>query len=289
MSPARTAQRLLRLYPRSWRERYGEELADVILHSSDDRVPWRVRLDVVTAGAREQARAAGLGGGGSPRERARGGVLTVLCAWALFVIAGLAVQRTSEHWQQVAAAGDRGLPQAAFVVLIGGAVCAAVLVLAGIAAALPGWRGVDADAVRRAIGPAVTMTVVAVAATVALVVWAHGLSATQRDGHDVAYAIAFVAWALLCAGTLSAWTAAAVSLARRLELDAATLRAQTWLAVAASVAMATITTATVVWWAAVGGKVTSVTLVLAAIAMVLATTLAAAGSRSAVRALPALD
>lgn len=88
MSAARTTARLLRFYPRSWRDRYGEELAQVIVESSGEHVPWQVCLDVVRAGCRERLRASGLSGDGAPHDQIRGGALLVLCAWALFVIAG---------------------------------------------------------------------------------------------------------------------------------------------------------------------------------------------------------
>lgn len=41
---------LLRLYPRAWRERYGDELSDLI---SSETLDWRMALDVATGAARE--------------------------------------------------------------------------------------------------------------------------------------------------------------------------------------------------------------------------------------------
>jgi hypothetical protein len=285
MSASRTTDRLLRLYPRAWRERYGEELADVIVATSGDHVPWRVRLDVVRSGARERLRSSGLSGDGAPRERVRGGALLVLCAWALFVLAGGAVQKISEHWQDTVAPADRALPQAAFAVLVGAAVCGGLLVLAGIAATLPSLSTLRRAPMRRVVLPAAALTAVALAATVALVVWAHGLTPAQRDGHDAGYAAAFLAWAVLCAACLLAWTGAAVSIARRVELRAPVLRLEARLAVGVTVAMGVMTAATVVWWAALGDHGGAL---VAAAVMLVATGLGAAGSRRAVQALPAI-
>jgi hypothetical protein len=51
--------KLLRWYPRTWRERYGEEFLAMVEDSLGGRRPgWRLRLNVARAGLREQAIAA---------------------------------------------------------------------------------------------------------------------------------------------------------------------------------------------------------------------------------------
>ncbi len=137
MNPARTTTRLLRLYPRSWRLRYGDELEALILDmSGPQRVPWRIRADVAVSGGRERLRAAGLGGD-SADARVRGGASLVLWAWALFVVAGTIVQKTSEHWRHALPSGSHTAATVAFGSLIGVAIAAAVIVVAGIALTLP--------------------------------------------------------------------------------------------------------------------------------------------------------
>jgi hypothetical protein len=147
---------------------------------------------------------------------------------------------------------------------------------------------------------AARLTAVAAAATVGLVVWAHGLTDRQRNGDDVAFAIAFAAWALLGVACLFAWTAAAIATARRLALPAATLRAGAWIASAVTAAMVAMTAATAVWWAAlsdsapwflagrpVGSSASPLApeLLAAAVLMLAAIALAAAGAHRAMRAL----
>jgi len=308
MRAARTGRRLLRLYPAGWRARYGDELEALIVDASGGgRVPWRTRADVVRAAARERAAAAGLGGAGPAGERVRGGVLLVLCAWALFVVGGLVVQRTSEHWQAVTPAADRALPSAAFAVLVGAAACASVLVVAGTALALPSLiaflRGGGWPQIRSRVIGATVVTDVTVVATIGLVVWAGTLTAAERDGGDVAYAAAFVIWALLGVACLGAWTLVAVAVARRLRLPEATLRAEAWIAAAVAAAMVAMTAAAVVWWAALAsaapwflsgrpagatGATFAPQLAVAVALMLAAVALAAAGARQAVRALPEL-
>ncbi|MGH3003301.1 MAG: hypothetical protein ACRDM1_11685, partial [Gaiellaceae bacterium] len=200
---ARQASRLLvHLYPASWRARYGEELAALIVESSGGgRVPWRMRADVALAAGRERLRSAGLSRGGAPAERARGGTLLVLCAWALVVVAGMIVQKFSEHWQAVTPAASRSLPSGAFDGLVVAAALGSLLVLAGIVATLPslvtflragGW-----PAIHRRVVTAALLTAVAVAATAGLISWSHGLTVAQRNGHDLGYEIGAGSWALL--------------------------------------------------------------------------------------------
>ena len=56
MRPAR----LLRWYPRAWRERYGEELLVLIQDTLDEGRPtWRLRLGVIWGGLRERVHQAG--------------------------------------------------------------------------------------------------------------------------------------------------------------------------------------------------------------------------------------
>ena len=52
--------RLLRWYPRAWRERYGEEFLAMVEDTLDGGRPgWRLRLGVIWAGLRERGRRAG--------------------------------------------------------------------------------------------------------------------------------------------------------------------------------------------------------------------------------------
>lgn len=305
MSAERTALRLLRCYPPRWRARYGEELAALIVDmSGGQRVPWRLRADVARGAAGERLRALGLTGG-DPSERASGGTLAVMWAWALFILAGVVVGKTSEHWQQVLPGSDIGAT-AAFVLLIAGAVIAGLLVLAGLALAMPsfvadlvsgGWARV-----RGRIVAAAVLTVALIAATAALAAWAHGITFAARNGTDTAYSIAFVLWAALGAATLLTWTAAADRAGRRLALARATVRAQAWLAAGVASAMAVMSAATIVWYVLVanrsaaaltGGTTTRPSafvaqLIAALVVMLAATALAVTGARRAVTAVAEL-
>ncbi len=253
----RQARLLLRLYPRVWRARYGEELLALLTELGEgEPISPRMRRDVVRAGFAERLRAAGLGSAAPPAVRARSGALLVLGAWMLFTLAGARVQKLSEHWQGATPQSARGLPAVAFEVLEVAAALGGALVLAGIALALPralayirsgGWL-----VMRRSVLRASALTVVAIGAAAALAVWAQHLDTAQRNGASSAYGAAFVCCALLLAGTLAAWTTVAVSLAQALELPARVLRIEALLAGAICASMLAMTVATATWWGALG-------------------------------------
>ena len=195
MSGSRTIARLLWCYPAPWRARYGDELEGLILEMSDGRrVPWRVRADVVGAGGRERLRAAGVIGDGPASTRVRAGAVLVMWAWALFVLGGAVLAKSTEHWQSAMPAGaGHSTATVTFTTLIAVAVTAALLVLAGIGLALPsllsflrdgGWRDI-----RGRILAASGLTAALIVVTGGLAAWAHGLTPSARNGHDMLYGV----------------------------------------------------------------------------------------------------
>jgi MFS family permease len=283
---------LLALFPSAWRRRYGDELDALILdmHADGRDTGTRMRIDLLRAAARARLR-----GGGDPSRRIRDGASLVLWAWALFVIAGAIVAKTSEHWQQ--ALPGQAAAHVAFAVFTVIAVIAAAAIFGGIAIPAPAvWRLLREGGwtrVRRRVLRASVLSATVIVATTALVTWAHRLTVADRNGHDHLYAAAFVIWAALVAACLLAWTAVATRIATDIRCDRTVLRVQAWLAPAVALAMAAMTAAVLVWWAVVGayapGALTGGTalahpspvvplLALAAALMVFATGVAAVGA-----------
>jgi hypothetical protein len=304
---ARRGSLWLRCYPRAWRARYGEELEALLVQTSGGgRLTWRVRRDLVRAGAGERLRSCGLAGEDvPPGTHAKAGALLVLCAWGLFVLAGATVQRFSEHWQSFTPVSGRALPSGAFDVLLVAALVGSGLVLSGGACVLPrllGFlRGGGWGEIRRPVIRAVLVSLLATGATVGLALWAHRLDALQRNGHDPLYGLAFAAGGLLVAACLAAWTAALVATARRIELPARLLKVEVGIAVAVSLTMLAMTVATAIWWAALASRAPGalqeqpsgadvsplvIQLLVAMVLMVVATGLAVIGATRALRALP---
>jgi hypothetical protein len=295
---------LLTLYPRAWRARYGEELTDLVAGMRAAGVnPWRIRTDVVRAASVERLRAAEVVGDGPAPARARGGSLMVLWAWALFVLAGCTVQKFAEHWSDTVAPGNRRLPAMAFGVLVGSALCAAVLMASALTLAVPrlvgGLRSGLWPRLHRRVTVATGLSVAAGVCTVGLLARASDLTARQRNGHDLAYAVDFLAWTALGTACLVAWTAVASAAARGIELPDRLLRFQAGLCAGVTTAMVAMTAATITWWIALArqapwalhGRPAGApasgyvgTLAVAVVAMAAATGLGAAGSRRSARA-----
>jgi hypothetical protein len=223
--------------------------------SAGKRVPLRIWTNTAFGGARERLRASGLTGDvRSPEDRSRAGALLVLCAWAIFVVGGIAIQKLSEHWQAATPAGSRDVPRVAFDVLVGASALGSILVLAGVACGLPALlaclRGGGWVVLRRPIVRATIATGLAVVATLGLAVWAHSLTSGQRNGHDLLYSSAFIGWALTMLAALACWTAAAARAGTHVVLSRRILAVEAWLAIGASLTMLVMSAATIVWWAA---------------------------------------
>jgi hypothetical protein len=250
-------QRLIRFYPSSWRSRYGDELLAMIDDVSGGTPSRRLRASLVIHGIREHLRPSRLAGRGlPPSERSRAGARAVLVGWAAIVIAGANFAKFSEHWTQAVPADARAVAEPAYrVIQILGFVGGAALLLV-VAAALPrAWRMVRSGgwpALRVPALTAVALTVALLACGAGLTVWAHSLSATQRDRGSGGYGIAFLAVVLLAIATLAAWTLLAVKVERRLPMAGALLKAE-W---AAGIVLAAITVVIFVgivsWWAQLG-------------------------------------
>jgi hypothetical protein len=245
---------LLRWYPASWRDRYGEELLALIEDEWGTTTPSsRYRRTIARSGLRERLYATGLVGQGSDAAtRLRSGSLLVLAAWALFVVVGIGFQKNSEHFARAIPLASRPSGQDAFNTVVLCAVISLVAVSVGVAATLPsvvsflrarGWRHVRLSVQRSAI-----LSVAVVISIVLVSMWAHHLSEFQRNGGDRTYAWAFAALALLVVLALASWTVTAIAFATRLTLSRRVLRIEGSLAILVAVAMAVMTCATAVWW-----------------------------------------
>jgi hypothetical protein len=291
---------LLCAYPRAWRERYGDELAALIAQMGDEqRLTWRIGANIILAGGRERLRALGLVGDRlTPEDRAKDGCLLVLWAWMLFVVGGVIVQKSSEHWQSAIPASHQGLPAVAFHTVVAAAALGGVLVVAGIALTLSSVRAfVRAGGwpiVRRAVSRAAALTVPTVAGGAGLILWAHRLTTAQRNGLDHRYLAGFAVVALMMLASLVAWTMAAAAIARQIGFTRRLLRVEATLAAAVTATMTVMTIATVAWWSAVAhaapwflagtppgssGSVLPPDLATAAALMLIATMLGVVGTR----------
>ena len=242
MKPAR----LLRWYPRAWRERYGDELLALIQDTLDEGRPtWRLQLSVITGGLRERGHQAG--------QAIRAAIKrpSGLDLWAKMLAAGSMVailpQNLSESpppargWQAVAAFD---------AVLAAVALTGAVVVASGLAA-LPalvrflragGW-----PKIRRRVATAGGATVVAGGGLAGLVLVSGSRSPAQLDA-SWAYLVGFLATGLAVTAAIGLWAIAAAATARHLTLAPRVRSAQLMLGAVAPFAV-TVTLVTLdLWW-----------------------------------------
>jgi hypothetical protein len=253
----RKSRTMLRWYPAPWQARYGDEFAAMI---EDDLggspLTVRYRLSIARFGLIERLRHAGLVGNSmSPPERVRGGVLTVLCAFALFVIPGVTFAKISEHWDQSVPRGSRHLPAVSFNLLGSLAVACGVAVVLAAVALLPTFtqfvRAGGWPIIRRRVACAVAATMATTAAGGGLIVWAQHLTTHQRNVGFGWYQFLFAIVAILFAATVAAWSAAAVAATRRLDIGAGQLKFIGILAVTVAVCMPIMTAAAAFWWGSI--------------------------------------
>jgi hypothetical protein len=137
----RRAVRMTLLYPRSWRDRYGDEFVELMVADMAER-PRSARrsVDLVRCAVRARAEAVGMVGGADGGERSRSAVATLSLAAVVFMPAGVAV------WSQLAIGWRWSAPGAATragMLLMTGALAGfavwAALALAPLAGAIV-WR-----------------------------------------------------------------------------------------------------------------------------------------------------
>jgi hypothetical protein len=249
-----TSGSLLRWYPARWRARYGDEFLAMIDDELGGRRPeMRYRLSIARSGLNERLRDAGLAGNSvPPSEQVRGGALTVLCAFALFVVPGVAFAKISEHWDQSFQRGSRHLPAVSFNLLASLAGACGVAVALAALALLPAFvkfvRAGGWPAIRRRVKWAVIATLATAAVVGGLAVWASHLTNHQRNTGFGWYQLLFVVAAFLFAAAVAGWSVAAVAVTCRLTIGSGQLKVGGSLAVLVGACMPLMTGAAALWW-----------------------------------------
>jgi hypothetical protein len=287
---ARRAARLLRWYPRAWRERYGAEFAELLISDISERPRSRVRmLDVARGGVVARLAAAGLTGfrspgtmaapGGAATANVRASLGALGCCVAVFLVVGAA------QWSQLTIGWQWSRTPGTPVALATVVTSAAMLTLLGLAvlAALPVIVTVAVKAARRAgsglRAPAVVLLAAAtllfaggrhfgngwpgtgghhglVPGGLAAFGWATSLSVSAYWAHPgalAAFPAAELAWMAVSPVALAAMAIAAATLVRRAELPPRLLAFETRLGTVTCAVMA-VFLAGCGCWVATGGQ-----------------------------------
>jgi hypothetical protein len=249
--------RLLRWYPRAWRDQYGAEMLALIQDTLDEGRPaWRLRLGVVTGGLRER--------GHQVRRTVAAAMRPARPWWGGMFVAGLIIASlpgnlaqsppTARGWQTTLAVD---------AMLAAIALTGAVVLANGLAAVPALVRFLRTDgwpAIRRRVWMAATATAVAGGALSGLIL-AEGPHPSPRLDDSLAYAAGAAAVALVMAVAMALWASVAAATARRLTLTPRVRAAQLVLgAVMPITAMAMVSTFCLWGWAT---QASAVSLVLA--------------------------
>jgi len=279
MTAQTRAARLLRWYPRGWRDRYGAEFTELLIADLADRPRcWRRTADVAAAGLLARLSRAGLSGQLlSPVEQVTASLATLGCALAVFLTFGTMV------WSQLVIGWQWGPPgnrATAVAVLVMSAAMAVFLALALLAAVPAGWclaRAVTRQPAGRLARPgalaALSAAVLVTGARhvqngwpgtgghawphqglipggVAAFGWATTLSVSSYWAHPaalLAFPAAEIAWMTVSPAALAGLATGLNMTLRRLGLPAGVLRYQARLGTAAAAVMVVFLAAAACW------------------------------------------
>ncbi len=244
MRPAR----LLRWYPRAWRERYGEELLALIQDTLDEGRPtWRLRLGVISGGLRERAHEAGQAVRAAINPRSGPNL------WAKMLVAGTTVALLPQNLSESPSPARGWQAVAAFDAMLAAVALTGAVVLAGGLAALPalvrflqagGW-----PKIRRRVAWAAGATVAAGGGLAALVLVVDSRSPAQLDASWV-YLVGWLATGLAIAVAIGLWATAAAATARHLALVPRVRAVQLVLGAVAAPLVTLVLVTLNLWWSA---------------------------------------
>ena len=237
---------IVALYPRQWRERYGEEFAVLLAQLIASSRPFhRVRLLANAAGGAADARL-NLSGGRYVIDRTSRSLGIVACAVVIFAIAGAGFQKMTEYAPFQSAAHQHPLVGASFDIVRGAAVAAGIAVLISAVPLL--WSIIwQAVAGRRAdLLSLLILPPVAVGAWVGIV-----KLIANNARHSTANVAELTAAAVLGAVVAGFCAWAAATLLRRAELGERVLRSQLFPMIALTACMLVVTAADLSWGLAV--------------------------------------
>jgi len=230
---------LLWLYPRAWRDRYGEELSALL-----EQTPPGIAatLDLLRGALIAHLRPLA---GAAPAARARGTIVTVLGCFIIFSALGSGFAKTTENYDYIEYLHPL-LGVSHSVILIGALVGAGALLLAAAPLALA-----SVALARRERDDALTLLVLTPPAAIATFAGSLGVLALWLNGHRAHPGV--VGWLLLCVcalcaagGAFACW-AASRALVRRIDPPAVALAFSVAAVALVTLCMAVVTVATCVF------------------------------------------
>ena len=246
-----TAAKLLRWYPRAWRERYGEEFLAMVEDTLDGGHPtWRLRVSVARAGLRERGHRARLTGQKTLLRSLNRG-------WGTFLVAGFAFSILPDDFRASPSPARAWKATAVLDAVVALAVFGGAAILAGGLLALPAFgrflRTGGWPQIRRRVAWTAATTAPAGGGLAALIL-VSGTETYDRVNGSWAYSLGLAVTTLLLAVTLGLWASAATTTAKRLGLSPRVRAAEKVLATVAAAAMSATVYVNSIWLSAVQGS-----------------------------------
>ena len=238
--------RLLRWYPRTWRERYGEELLALIQDTLDEGRPtWRLRLGVIWGGLGERVHQAVRAGKAAAKGASSG--------WLTAVIAGSTLANLPWNLKAPLPPARAWQKTAAFDALVGAFAVTGVVVLASGLVAAPAFiaflREGGWPKIRRRVAWAAGATVAAGAGLAGLFLGQRSMSSAELR-HSGTYGAGVVATTVAIVAASGLWASAATATAKHLKLATRARAAQPLLGAVTLTAALAIVPANLIWLAA---------------------------------------
>jgi hypothetical protein len=277
MRPAR----LLRWYPRAWRERYGEELLALIQDTVDDGRPtWRLRLSVIWGGLRERTHQARNAAKAAPAK-----LLGLASRSTTILLAGLIFTYLPQQFEALPPPGRAWQTTAALDVLvaIGAFICAVLLVsgLAALPAVVRFLRAGGWPKIRRQVAWAAGATGPTAGALVAVFLTLRSQPYAELNNVSLAYFLGLMATSTAVTVTIGLWGAVVAAMAKHLKLTPLVRAFELLAGPVISTAVAVMVSASIIWNWAAQASVSS--LVLGIVLLVSLSTYAPERIRQAVR------
>jgi hypothetical protein len=240
------AARLLRWYPRAWRERYGEELLVLIQDTLEEGRPtWRLRLGVISGGLRERAHQAVRAGKAAAKGTSSG--------WLMAFIAGSTLANLPWNLKASLPLARAWQKTAAFDGLVGAFAVTGVVVLAGGLVAAPAFiaflREGGWPKIRRRVAWAAGATVAAGAGLAGLFLGQRSMSSAQVN-QSWTFGAGVVATTVALVAAAGLWASATTATAKHLKLATRARAAQPLLGAVTLIAALAIVPANLIWLAA---------------------------------------
>jgi len=242
----------LKWYPRIWRDRYGADF-ELFLQDryGEESLPMSAQLSMARSGTVERLRSGGIVGCTvDPDTRVRGASLLVLCAWGVFIVAGSAFAKYTEHWSLATPQVDHWLPAAAMGAVQVAAAAGMLIVVVAALISLPalvelvrsdGW-----SELWPLVRPVVLSVTVAGAVSIGIVAWKDHLGPTTDTPSGLR--IAGVLAGLVVIGALVVTCGTLLAIVYRLRFTPRVTRILGLLAVVMAAALVVIFAGALTWW-----------------------------------------